>query len=170
MLTSDHGDSLGEEARWGHSFTVFPEVLRIPLIIRLPPALRDGVETDLSRVSLATDITPTLYALLGEEPERLGTQFGAPLFVMPGTDTSWRKRESYLVASSYGPTYGLIRDNGRSLPIADATYGREYAFDLRQGAAGRRIEITDAERAANRRRIHDEVAALAARYRFTPQP
>lgn len=170
VVTSDHGDSLGEGGRWGHGFTVFPEVLRIPMIIHVPPALRTGVETDVSRVSFSTDITPTLYALLGEQPEWHGSQFGAPLLVPSGTDVSWRKRESYLVASSYGPAYGLIQHNGRSLYFADATYGRDYAFDLLAGAAGRRIEITDAERAANRRRIHDEVAALAARYHFTPQP
>ncbi|MBI4485911.1 MAG: sulfatase-like hydrolase/transferase, partial [Acidobacteria bacterium] len=169
VLTSDHGDSLGEEGRWGHGFTIFPEVMRIPLIIRLPGRLR-GLETDLARVSFATDITPTLYKLLGAELPVAGSQFGAPLFVTPGTDMSWRKRESYLVGSSYGPTYGLIQDNGRALYIADATYGRDYAFDLRAGAAGRRLEVADAERAANRQRIRDEVAAIAARYRFTPEP
>ena len=170
VLTSDHGDSLGEDGRWGHGFTIFPEVLRIPLIIRLPPALRRGVETDLARVSFTTDITPTLYALLGMAPEALGPQFGTPLFVPPGTDLSWRKRESYLVASSYGPSYGLIQDNGRSLYFADATYGREYAFDLRAGPAGRRVEVTAAARHAGRRRIRDEVAAIAARYDFRPEP
>ena len=46
VLTSDHGDSLGEGQRWGHGFTAFPEVLRIPLIIHLPPALR---RTDVGR-------------------------------------------------------------------------------------------------------------------------
>ena len=24
VLTSDHGDSLGEDGRWGHAYTVFP--------------------------------------------------------------------------------------------------------------------------------------------------
>jgi arylsulfatase A-like enzyme len=169
ILTSDHGDSLGEEGRWGHGFTTFPEVLRIPLIVRLPPALAHDLEADLTRVSFTTDITPTLYVLLGAHPEPLGPQFGAPLFVTPGTDLSWRKRESFLVASSYGPTYGLIQDNGRFLFMADGTYGRDYAFDLRGGPAGRRVEVTDADRRANRQRIRDEVAAIAARYHFTPE-
>ena len=66
VLTSDHGDSLGEGQRWGHGFTAFPEVLRIPLIIHLPPPLRARMSADLARVSFSTDITPTLYALLGE--------------------------------------------------------------------------------------------------------
>jgi arylsulfatase A-like enzyme len=166
VLTSDHGDSLGEEGRWGHGFTTFPEVLSIPLVIHLPPALRSDVEADLTRVAFATDITPTLYALLGLQPEPLGTQFGMPLFVAPGTDVSARRQESFLIASSYGPTYGLIQDNGRSLYIADGTYGREFAFDLRAGPAGRRVEVTDADRRANRQRIRDEVAAIAARYHF----
>lgn len=170
ILTSDHGDSLGEGGRWGHGFTVFPEVMRIPLIVHLPPALRAAFGADLTQVSFATDVTPTLYALLGEEPRELGPQFGSPLVAPPGADRSARKRESFLIASSYGPTWGLIENNGRSMYIADATYGRDYAFDLRAGAAGRRIEVTDADRAASRRRIRDEVAAIAARYHFTPTP
>ncbi|MCC7416825.1 MAG: sulfatase-like hydrolase/transferase [Acidobacteria bacterium] len=169
VLTADHGDSLGEEGRWGHGFTAFPEVMRIPLIVHLPAALRRDVAADLSRVSFATDITPTLYALLGEAPRDLGPQFGSPLFAA-GAGLVDRRREAFLIASSYGPTWGLIQDNGRSLFIADATHGRDYAFDLLHGEAGRRVAIAAADRAANHRRIRDEVATLAARYHFTPPP
>ena len=35
VITSDHGDSLGDALRWGHSSTMFPEVVRIPLIVRV---------------------------------------------------------------------------------------------------------------------------------------
>ena len=38
VLTSDHGDSLGDEGRWGHAYTVFPEVMRVPLIMHVPCA------------------------------------------------------------------------------------------------------------------------------------
>ena len=80
ILTSDHGDSLGEGQRWGHGFTAFPEVLRIPLIIHVPAALRARMSADLGRVSFSTDITPTLYALLGEPPvdRRAARRPGSP--------------------------------------------------------------------------------------------
>ena len=38
ILTSDHGESLGEAGRWGHAYTLHPEVVQIPLIVHLPPA------------------------------------------------------------------------------------------------------------------------------------
>src|SRR6185312_10851154 len=63
VVMADHGDSLGEEQRWGHAYTLFPEVLRIPLIVHVPAALADRLTADTSRVSFSTDVTPTLYAL-----------------------------------------------------------------------------------------------------------
>ena len=80
VLTSDHGDSLGEEGRWGHAFFLYPEVMRVPLIIHLPSSLRQQVSADPDAVAFSTDITPTLYALLGHEPMDLGPLFGRPLF------------------------------------------------------------------------------------------
>ncbi|MGA7169913.1 MAG: sulfatase-like hydrolase/transferase, partial [Candidatus Sulfotelmatobacter sp.] len=40
ILTADHGDSYGEFGRYGHSAYLFTEVIRIPLIIHLPPRMR----------------------------------------------------------------------------------------------------------------------------------
>ena len=167
VLTADHGDSLGEGQRWGHGFTAFPEVLRIPLIIHVPAAIGARLSADLARVSFSTDITPTVYALLGESPLVEGPRgtrdllMGSPLLVDPSADLSWRRREAYLVASSYGPVYGLLAGNGRRLYLADGVESREYAYDLRAGGTDRmglggidgmdvRIGITDAERAASR--------------------
>src|SRR6185503_611763 len=47
ILLSDHGDSLGEEGRWGHAYFIVPEIIRIPLIIHVPPALRASLSADL---------------------------------------------------------------------------------------------------------------------------
>ena len=95
VLTADHGDSLGEGQRWGHGFTVFPEVMRIPLVIHVPPALRSRVTADLARVSFSIDITPTLYALAGEmpaAPREREELLGEPLLVPPSVDLSRRRR------------------------------------------------------------------------------
>jgi hypothetical protein len=176
VITSDHGDSLGEGQRWGHGFTAFPEVLRIPLLIRLPEGLRRSASTDTTRVSFSTDLTPTLYALVGERlPPQEGPRsvrdrlLGSPLFVDPSTDDSWRRRESYLVASSYGPVYGLIGQNGRRLYLADGVESREYAYDLEADGTAVRVGLTDAERDAHRRAIREQIAELAAWYRFVPE-
>lgn len=170
ILTADHGDSLGEESRWGHAFTIFPEVMRIPLIIHLPPAMRRTVATDLERLSFSTDITPTLYALLGHEPAALGPLFGAPLFAAPGVELSSRRHAAFLEASSYGPIYGALRQNGRHLYIADAVNGKEYAYDLFQPVSASRVAVTDADRAFSRTLIRDQITEVAALYHFDPRP
>jgi hypothetical protein len=176
VLISDHGDSLGEGQRWGHGFTAFPEVLRIPLIIRVPEAIRGRLSADLARVSFSTDITPTLYALLGETPDahasRRGRDLlvGSPLLVDPSMELPLRRRESYLVASSYGPVYGLISRNGRHLYLADGVESREYAFDLGPNRSDVRVGMTDAERKASRQAIRQQIGELATWYGYSPEP
>ena len=56
ILTSDHGDSLGDEGRWGHAYTVFPEVIRVPLIVHAPKDVRgvDSAGTDVVALRLTS--------------------------------------------------------------------------------------------------------------------
>ena len=79
VLTADHGDSLGEDGRWGHSYTLVPEVVSIPLIVHLPSAIVGERAADLDAVALSTDITPTLYAALGYTPRAADGLVGRPL-------------------------------------------------------------------------------------------
>ncbi len=69
VLTSDHGDAYGEEGRWGHAFYVAPETLRIPLIMHVPTRLQAERKWDTDAVAWLTDVTPTLYELLGDPPD-----------------------------------------------------------------------------------------------------
>jgi hypothetical protein len=57
VLTSDHGDSLGER---GHAYNVVPEVVRVPLIIHLPATMK-SLAFDQTDPSFLIDITPSLY-------------------------------------------------------------------------------------------------------------
>jgi hypothetical protein len=75
-----------------------------------------------------------------------------------------RRHDAFLVASSYGAVYGLLRENGGRLYIADAVDGRDYLFDLSHAGDDVRIGITDAERLASRALIREQVADLAAWY------
>src|SRR5262249_48663352 len=125
-----------------------------------------------ARVSFATDITPTLYALLGYRPERPRAVAGVPLFVPAGEDIPSRRREAYAVASSYGAVYGVVRHNGRRLYIADAIEGRDYMYAWRPTAPGSRdtrIGMTDAERQASRALIREQVVDVASWYGLHPQ-
>jgi hypothetical protein len=65
--------------------------------------------------------------------------------------------------------YGVLRDNGALLYIADGVNARDYAYDL-SGLKPIRVGITASMRAVNRAFIHDNVARLASIYHFTPTP
>ena len=124
ILTSDHGESLGEAGRWGHAYTLHPEVVQIPLIVHLPRAAGAKLAADASRVALSTDITPTLYALAGQAPRDLGVLYGSALFAQAGEPVAPRGRQPFLLVSSYGPVYAMLRHNGRLLHIANAIEAR----------------------------------------------
>src|SRR3569832_2014119 len=106
IVTSDHGDLLGEEGRWGHSMWVYPDVMKVPLIVHLPSWLRSTYRSDLDALVFSTDIAPSLYTLLGYQPADLGSLFGRSFFTGRDADSSWRRRVSALIASSYGAVYG----------------------------------------------------------------
>jgi Sulfatase len=164
VLTSDHGDSLGEEGHWGHAMWLFPEDVRIPLIVKIPEAMKARVTTDLARVAFSTDIAPTLHALLDRPVLDLGPLFGAPLFVPAGASMLDRRRESFLLTSSYGATFGLLRRNGRFLYVSDLVEWRESAYDLSTGPLGASMVVDSALRRVNQRRIREQVTEVAELY------
>ena len=170
ILTSDHGDSLGEEGRFGHFYAGFPEIFRIPLVMHLPAEMAGRWDTDLTAVSFATDIAPTIHALLGGEVDARGRMFGTPLVRRPGTPGADRRGQEFLLASSYGPVYGLLTQNGRRLYVVDTINARDYSFDLTIGAAGSRLPTTAAERRLGQQRIAEQIAEIAAFFDFDPQP
>lgn len=129
VLTSDHGDSLGEEGRWGHAYTIYPEILRIPIIMHIPKALAGKARIDREGPAFLIDIAPTLYQLLGRGAPRLDPLLGRPLIALDGSDpVAWRKPEQ-MVVSSYGPVYGILRGTDR-LFIGDGVNFRYHQFDL----------------------------------------
>lgn len=70
IITSDHGEELMERGYVGHSScnlkgTLYDESIRVPLILRYPPAVPAGVTIN-SLVS-HVDLFPTIYDLLGIE-------------------------------------------------------------------------------------------------------
>jgi len=144
-------------------------VLRIPLIVRIPEALRSRFTTDVTRLTFATDLTPSLYTLLGVPPTRPREAAGTSVFSAPGEELPSRRGDAYLVASSYGAVYGIVRHNGRRLYIADAIEGRDAMYDLSPAARDERLGMTDAERQANRALIRDQIDDLARWYGY-PHP
>jgi hypothetical protein len=167
VITSDHGDSLGESLRWGHSYTMFPEVARIPLIVRVPERVRRHLTVDPGAVALSTDLTPTFYVLAGHEPKDLGPLYGRPLFVPAGAAPTARRTEPQVITSSYGAVYAVLRDNGTRLYIADGVNERDYAYRVGSDVPAR-VGVTGEERRANQTLIRQYVDEIARLYRFVP--
>ena len=127
VLTSDHGDSYGEAGRWAHAFYMAPETLRIPLILHVPAKYLEGRTVARDEVAALTDVTPTLYDLLGYAPLESGDLLGRPLFPRAG---SARAPRALLVQSSYSRVFGLLDGEARWMYVADANHYREELFDL----------------------------------------
>jgi Sulfatase len=143
ILTADHGDSLGEGGHWGHGNAIYPELIRIPMIIHLPENLKRDLVYDPNSLAFSTDITPSLYYLLGQRPIRNSPMFGRPLFTLTMEEQTAYVRDSYLIGDSYGPVYGILRDNGRTLFVADAVANQAFIYDLTHRYAGERLNIDD---------------------------
>jgi len=168
VLTADHGDSLGEGGHWGHGNAIYPELIRIPLIIHLPEKLKRNVVYDPDTIAFSTDITPTLYYLLGHRPIRNDPMFGRPLFTMTMDEQQPYLRDSYLIADSYGPVYAILRDSGRTLFVADALKNQAYIYDLAHGYGGQRISINDELVSEYEQTIASEIQKIQAFYNFQP--
>lgn len=166
ILTADHGDSLGEEGRWGHAYHVTPEVARIPLIIHLPPAMR-SLSFDPDAPTFLTDITPSLYYLLGHRPIEKNDLFGRPLFTATPEETAAYLRTSYLVASSYGPVYGLLENSGHSLYVVDAVNYEDHFYEWGSDKGVITDTITPEIRADRQGQIRTDINEIARYYDFS---
>lgn len=167
ILTADHGDLYGVDGRWGHANLLYADVMRVPLVVRVPPRLRAGLAPNVQDVAFLTDLTPTLYGLLGYAPKDLGPLFGRPLFAGAGAELSSRRADDFLVASAYGAVYGVLRENGRRLYVVDTIEGREYEQEI-GGPSTRDFDVTPEVTRSSRALIRREIDRLAALYRFQP--
>jgi len=142
VVTSDHGEEFREHGGWGHGFNLYPEVLRIPLLVKLPgnayagrrvggPAgTVDIVPTILSALDMAVPDNLLGIDLLGRlgECDRTGRRFHFAEF--------WPS-----VGSGAGPPYYsvisdryqyVLRQKGKTLEQSV-----EFLFDLAEDPAAR---------------------------------
>jgi phosphoglycerol transferase MdoB-like AlkP superfamily enzyme len=130
IVTSDHGDATGELGRFSHSVHIFPEVMRVPLIVHLPKSIRERVVYDDTSLSALTDITPSLYYLLGHRPIEVNPVFGRPLFAETREELAPYRRHELFLASDERAVYGLLADNGRFLFTTYDSPAASFLFDL----------------------------------------
>jgi arylsulfatase A-like enzyme len=63
IITSDHGEHFGEKGLYAHSFSLYNELIRVPLLVKFPQALNKKGFSD-KLVSL-TDLYATILDLVG---------------------------------------------------------------------------------------------------------
>ena len=170
IFTADHGDSLGEEGRFGHAYTLFPEIVRIPLLIHLPPALAQGLQADLDRPGFLVDLTPTLYYLLGHRPVKADPNLGRPLFTASSREQIPYARDHYLLASSYGAVFGILQGNGERLYIADGINFKDHLFALEPGLQNSPRPLPAETKARFDRMILEGIHEVNQFYHFDPGP
>ena len=65
VLTADHGEEFFDHGGWKHGYTLYEEMLRVPLILRLPGNPGERTGRAIARPADQVDIAPTFLALAG---------------------------------------------------------------------------------------------------------
>lgn len=163
VVASDHGETFGENRKYGHAFNVFSPVLRVPLIVKLPfdvPAQR--VETQVRNI----DIAPTLLELAGVPiPDDFEGESLVPLMTGEGPSadrpsfaslpTHIMRNSKIQVALNDGQ-WTLVRD----LEEDDTEHLFDLEYDLVEDA---NLVEFEPEVAARMRRVLDEHIDVAPR-------
>jgi hypothetical protein len=167
VLTADHGDSLGEQGRWGHAYTIFPEIMRVPLIVHLPQRWQQKYQSDPDALAFNSDVTPSLYYMLGHRPIQNNELLGKPLFAEHREELNAYRHDNYLVSSSYAAVYGILSGEGRFLYTADAVNLKDSWFDLSDAQPSAR-SVTSSMRVTYEKMIREKIELISREYKFPP--
>jgi arylsulfatase A-like enzyme len=66
IITADHGEQLGEHGFMGHEFSLYEQVLHVPLIVRYPGVFPAGHSTPTAASLI--DVLPTIIDIVGLDP------------------------------------------------------------------------------------------------------
>jgi arylsulfatase A-like enzyme len=138
-VTSDHGESFGEHGLIEHGGSLYPEVLKVPLVIAAPGRLPAGVR--IGEAVQVHDLYPTLLDLAGivTGPGSLvrvirGQRRGQPILAAAWPRREWagaaggRLRESWRYYRSDG--YAIVSRSDGALELYDVVGDPSMARDL----------------------------------------
>jgi arylsulfatase A-like enzyme len=168
IVTSDHGDATGEFGRNSHSLVIYPEIMRVPLIMHLPKSMQGKFVHDDERVSALIDITPTLYYVLGHRPIVSNPLFGHPLLMETAEELHRYHRDDLFMASDVRAAYGVLADNGRYFYAIYDSPAQSYLYDLVQDPHGEHNVLTDALKKHYDEQVIEHLHTIADFYGYKP--
>ncbi len=115
VVVSDHGEAFLEHGVFQHSTTLYNEMLRVPLILRLPAGAKPEW-VDTSRLVSLQDLTPTLLGVIGKKcgPRVTGHD------LLSQRNGSVRNRIVFRTADS-PPDFGLLAGRWKLIVHPDGT-------------------------------------------------
>jgi hypothetical protein len=168
VVTSDHGDATGEFGRTSHSTSIWPEIMRVPLIVHVPPRMREHLAYDPGRISALIDITPTLYYLLGHRPIRPDPLYGRPLFAETKQELESYGKDDLLLASDVRAVYGILTADARYLYVTYDSPAQSYLFDLTKDPNAQHNIVTPQLKRRYDEEIIEHLHLIADHYGYKP--
>ena len=162
VVTSDHGDELFEHGGFSHGYTLYEEVIRVPLIVKLPGQHRPSRVA--TRVSIM-DIYPTVAAVIGAEiSHEIDGRNLVEMIEGEANAKEFSVDHPIPLLVEFSPRlrgHGVISGNHKYLRI-DESYegvrGRELLFDLATDPAEQRDLLES--RGAEARSIAQTLSAI----------
>ncbi len=162
VFTGDHGEELWDHDDYGHGHAMYDEVVRVPLLMRLPGTHNGEVRRELARL---VDLAPTALAAAGldlpEKPAFTGEDFLASR--EPGAPP--QPRTAYGEAVLYGEELKFLRVNRWKLILGETDAQGERPkrlFDV-QTDPGEHDDLAT-KRAALTDSLHAQLLDWIARY------
>jgi arylsulfatase A-like enzyme len=126
VVTSDHGEAFREHGTTEHGWNLYPEVIRVPLVVVAPGRIPAGVRVEAQVRSI--DVAPTLLALAGVPlPERFD---GRPFWPLEGLED--RVAITRVGFTSYLPDTDYVAVVTRDhLYVEERRRGGRELYDLR---------------------------------------
>jgi sulfatase-like protein len=166
ILTSDHGDATGAFGRSGHAISIYPEIMRVPLLVHVPRSLRGKLKYDDRELAALTDITPSLYYLLGYHDLQSGAMYGHSLFAETVEEVQRRRRRELFFASDMRAAYGLVVEDRFFYSIYDI--GTPALYDLRQDPNGEHNVLTPELKQQYDQRVIEYLKLIGDFYGYKP--